>query len=349
MPLFASARPKPVAPQQNPVTDTQGGPVPQNTSLPVSRPMTSPSSVFKAPNYGYRPQPQTQPQGQINVPPPAQPPNPRGYSGNDFWGDFRLGTADRGRSDLGSIVGELSPFYPGLSQTGEDTLLYNGQEYDVNSAQGDWLYNFLDQNGGPNPLGDSSGLVDLLMSRLGQQWQPTQQQSALRGQLESSLMDFINQNRQPVDPASIHGSPEAQAFQLQNQRNSEYLRSAMAERLGAEGLGNVESGGGSGAFDSQLAGIQQSQAEGQSQYEAQLAHQILTDRADRLQAALQMGAGYLSDQQRLEMQQQLQQTQAGLDLARLRLGNQQFYDQLGFNIGSKEADLNQGGAASLFG
>lgn len=164
----------------------------------------------------------------------------------------------------------------------------------------------------------------------------------LRRLLETQLAEFIRRNSADVNASEIHGSAPAQAAQLEGQRQADYLRSAMAERYGAEGLGNVEGGGGSGAFDASMLGIGQQRGAQQAMFEGQLAERMLNDRQTRLQSALQLGAGYLNDQQRLQLQGELQRVNQALEMARLLLSNQQFYDDLGYRIGSREADLNQG-------
>lgn len=167
------------------------------------------------------------------------------------------------------------------------------------------------------------------------------QDPEFRALISQGIADLIKQNS--ADVGDVSSRPDVQAYRAASQREAEGQRSLAAERLAAEGLGDVQ-GGSSGAATSDYLDIEQNAAEQRVQYEANMAYKILTDRQNRLYQALQLGAGYLTDQQRLELQTQLQSIQAALDLTRMTLQNQQFNDDLGFRIGAQEANLIAGGA-----
>lgn len=248
------------------------------------------------------------------VPPKTGPLDPK-----DFWDAVAGMPVSRG--NLQPVVDKLKAVgYADARVTGEDTIFVGGQEWDIVPA-GDRGWQLIPDAGGSGG-GGNFDLTSLLAGRAG----TTSAPNPLRDQILASLSEIIKQNSGPV--GDVSASPEAVAARGATQRASEFQRSAMAERLSAEGLGNQEGGAGSGAFDSEMAGIEQARGEDNMRYEAQLANQILTQRHDRLMSALQLGAGYLTDEQRLQLQDQLQQTQAALDIARMMLQNQQFYDNL---------------------
>lgn len=248
------------------------------------------------------------------VPPKTGPLNPQ-----DFWDAVAGMPVSRG--NLQPVVDKLKAVgYADARVTGEDTIFVAGQEWDIVPA-GDKAWQLIPDNGGNS----GGGPIDF-NSLIGQIGSANAAPNPLRDAILASLQEIIKQNSGPL--GDVGATPQAQANRNATQRAAEFQRSAMAERLSAEGLGNLEGEAGSGAFDSEVAGINQARGEANAKYEAELADRMLTQRHDRLMSALQLGAGYLTDEQRLQLQQELQQTQAALDVTRMMLQNQQFYDNL---------------------
>lgn len=159
------------------------------------------------------------------------------------------------------------------------------------------------------------------------------------------------------------------AYDRQNQRGLDRQKSAIAEQMYAQGI----TGGG---VDTAMQGAQQQANEGRAGFVGNLMYQELQNRRDQLQQALQLGAGLLTAEQENKLKKQLGdldaavrrqgytvQSQLGnreLDIRRMLglgdlalgvrgqdLGNSQFLQNLGFLIGSKQADLNQNAIGAL--
>lgn len=235
---------------------------------------------------------------------------------NDFWTAVQGMPVSRG--NLQPVVDKLVAMgYKDAKVTGADTIFANGQEWDIVPA-GDGQWQLIPDAGGNGGGGGAvtgyAGATSI-----------TSAANPFRDKLLAALTQMIHDNSGPTGDQS--GTPEMMAFRTANKRESDFERSALAERMSAEGLGNVE-GGGSGAFTGEAIGLEQAQGERNAQYEAELTHRILTEKQGRLIQALQLGAGYLTDEQRLQLQEALQNTNASLDITRMMLQNQQFYDNL---------------------
>lgn len=188
--------------------------------------------------------------------------------------------------------------FPDALATGEDTIRLNGVEYDILSSGNQWIFIRDTPGGGGGGTAVGGGATSQALLDL--------------------LQKIIEQNSQPM--GDVSGTPAAMAYQAANQRGADFTRSALAERLAAEGQGATQGEGGSGALTSDLLGLEQAKGERQAQYEAQLSERLLTDRQNRLLQALQLGMGYMTDQQRIQLQAELQQTNSALDYLRITLG-----------------------------
>jgi len=167
-----------------------------------------------------------------------------------------------------------------------------------------------------------------------------------RQQILDSLKQLIAQGSEPI--GDVSNDPRSRAARTSAQRNYEQARSEAAERRASQGLLF------SGATETDINAAQQQRAETQQVVEAQIAGSLLQDRKEKLTTALQLGAGIISEDQRLQVQKELAQveqalhsTQLQLQLAQSLMQNQQFYDKLGYDLGLQEAGLNSGSVGAL--
>jgi hypothetical protein len=162
---------------------------------------------------------------------------------------------------------------------------------------------------------------------------------ALRQQILDALQQIISQGNQPI--GDVSQTPEAMAYSRAQQREQQRARSQSLERRTAQGLGT------SGAAQTDINAGQQKAAAQQAQYEATLAHNLLSERKDRLERALTTGSGFLNQEQQLRLQEQLQNTNAALSstenqikLIESLLFNQRFYDDLAYRYSTAENTAN---------
>lgn len=196
--------------------------------------------------------------------------------------------------------------------------------------------------------------------------------------VRTQVLDLMRQGQEPVTLESPELAPQVAAFNLAQKRGLDEARSAMAERLGAQGLGS------SGAFDTGVQGLYEQGAENKASYAADLVGRQLEGRRARMMQALSMGAGILSQDQEDKLRRDLaaidaeirklglstqrelgmadigvrqygigSQERLGLgDLALRRLLGMGALDlnrqRLGFDVGQWESILNNYGYNSLF-
>lgn len=251
--------------------------------------------------------------------------DPNGFgSAWDYW-------VDRIRRGDGSILvrnGTLTKHQEGTG-TGGGSRVFSGDQ-------------------GNNAAG---GIIDELLKRLqgsGTFSQPAPVQGntdpgavALRQQILDALKTLIAQGTEPV--GDVSQQPEAMAYSRAQQREQQRARSQALERRGSQGLLY------SGQANTDINVGQQASAAKQAQYEATLAHNLLTDRKDRLERALTTGAGFLTNEQSQRLQEQLQNTNAALGstdqqikLIESLLFNQRFYDDLAYRYSTAENSANGG-------
>ena len=263
-----------------------------------------------------------------------------------------LGSGGRTPQDLANFISQHPELSQGITITGskgDKVRLADGRVFDAVLAAGEGgkgaTWNPVTGGGDGGGGGtDYNSLNDLIAHLLGQFGYGSS--SLTGGGGSGPARDLINQqyaaliaeNSKPV--GDVSQTPQALAYANAAQRAGEFGRAKLAERAGAEGMGQGQGGAGTGGFDSDVMGMQQAEGEANSQYQAKLAEQLLTDRQNRLQTALTQYGGYLNDTDRLTLQQQLQSVTAALQMAQLAVQNTQFYDNLGYLIGNQESNLN---------
>lgn len=170
--------------------------------------------------------------------------------------------------------------------------------------------------------------------------------------VQNAILSALQEGQKPVDGNDPTVAPILAAMNQKAQRAKDYNQQQLAERLASQNLLH------SGAMDVGTAGYNQSVDEAQSQQTAQVMTQLLTDRRNRLMQALQLGANYLNADQGRQLQAELANVnsalqtfsvKSGLGLGMLGslLNNQQFYDQLGTQLGEFNAGLNQNAALGI--
>jgi hypothetical protein len=175
-------------------------------------------------------------------------------------------------------------------------------------------------------------------------------------------------NMLALDPNKIGANdpdiaPARAAYDVAAQRAGDRQQSQLAEQAAFQGLGT-------GALHTAQQGIEQQSKEARAAYNADLTMQALESRRGRLMEGLKLGAGLLSQEQENKLRMDIANLDAeirrfgiqvqerlglgDLDLRKLLgmreldltkraqdLQNKQFGQRLGFDIGSREAELNQ--------
>jgi len=246
-------------------------------------------------------------------------------------------------ADLSAAMAEIQAMYPGTVQIGDDKIrLPNGQVIDVGLSFGagggvGWWWG--DDSGGggggqmpsmgqglPSYGQDFSATYGGSLAR-----QPSQASNAIQSAFQKALLELLNR-RPNVDPEALRQGAPFQAYQMGAQRASERDLATAAERAAYEGYA------GSGAAESERAGIRQARGEGESAFLGNLAVGELAAQRQELQFALQTAAA-LGD---AESTRDLQRELADLDAAIQR-------ERLGFNYDQMQADMNYRAAQLAMG
>lgn len=183
------------------------------------------------------------------------------------------------------------------------------------------------------------------------QYQP-QTTPAYDDLVRQAIMQAIQTNQQPVNANDPLIAPMLASLNAQSQRAKEANQSQLAERLSAQHALS------SGAFDTGVAGYNQAIDEGASNSLAQLMTNVLGQRQKQLQDAISMGANYLNADQARQLQTELANVNAaisayqaksnvGLGTLEALLQNEQFYNQLGAQIGEFGQSQNNNAVNSV--
>lgn len=185
------------------------------------------------------------------------------------------------------------------------------------------------------------------------------------------LIALIGQNAVPAADDPII-KRQSEVFAAGQQRAAKQAQDEAAEAAGAEGMGS------SGALELRKRAASERAGNAIGAFEADLTNREYVRRKQEIQDYMKMNAATIdADQQRM-LQRELAQLDAALrrqgydvqtslgnreldirndlgqkgiqnDLMRLLLSNNQFNNQLGFQIGATEAQLNNSALRSLFG
>lgn len=157
---------------------------------------------------------------------------------------------------------------------------------------------------------------------------------SMNDEVRNTIMRLLGQGAGDISVTDPNLAPAARAYRNAAQRETQRRREVMAERLAAQGLGD------SGAFDAEVASGLQDEGTGIANFESQLILNEMKNRREELMQALQLGAGLLTAEQQRAVQLEIAHLEAALRREGMSLQNQQFYDNLGFNIGDREAYWN---------
>lgn len=163
--------------------------------------------------------------------------------------------------------------------------------------------------------------------------------------VRNAIMDAIRSGQQPVDATDPMIAPLLAAVQGQGQRAKEQNQGRLAEQLSAKHLLS------SGAYDTGVERYNQGIDEATGGTLAQLMTNVLSQRQQKLMQAIQTGANYLNADQARQLQAELSnvnsalaqyqaKSSVGLGTLASLLQNQQFYDNLGANIGMFTSNQN---------
>lgn len=195
------------------------------------------------------------------------------------------------------------------------------------------------------------------------------QNSAISEQMRGVLSNRLTDLSKPInileDPTY---KAQTDAFNLSQSRGADRQRKVLAERNAAGGT--LASGG----FNTNVNQVYEKQAEGEAKYSADLAGQRLGERETQLNAAIQMARAVGQDdvalqlenekaalaQAALQLQGELGRSdlslrdrlgsgQLNLGLMNALMGNQQFYDSLGFNYAGLQNSMNRDAVIQALG
>jgi hypothetical protein len=198
---------------------------------------------------------------------------------------------------------------------------------------------------------------------------PQGQPTSVAGAFQQALVNRLAPG--PVNAQAPEIAGAIGANRGAEQRGFERNRAMMAERAGSQGLDQ-------NAFNSQVTGLAQERAGREGQFEGQMTRELAQQRAQELTSALSLGGAMLSEQDKMALQKELAQLQAqltregtaaqvglgqgdlslrdklgsgqlNLGLLNALLGNQQFGQNLGANLGMFSAGLNQKTISELLG
>jgi hypothetical protein len=148
---------------------------------------------------------------------------------------------------------------------------------------------------------------------------------AFGDQIKAMVLKLMGQ--QPTDVMTdpvYRGAMDA--YNTQQQRNTEVERNAMAERMAAEGTLNT------GGFTDRVARGEQVRGENTANFAGQLGIRELERQREEVMQALQLGAGMMTDEQRLALTEKLGMINASLQQQSITNQNNQFNSSLGWQM-----------------
>jgi hypothetical protein len=156
--------------------------------------------------------------------------------------------------------------------------------------------------------------------------------AASQAQIDDARRDALLKMLTATPPTAeeLNASPEANAYRLQEQRSYERDRDQLAEDAAFQGYNST------GAFDTELAGLRQSRAEGEAGFVGQLAITRMQQQREDLQFAIQQA----QNQGQFDAAQAMQRELAQLDAAIRREQLAQSASQFGQNLEEQKRQAN---------
>lgn len=157
--------------------------------------------------------------------------------------------------------------------------------------------------------------------------------------LRQAILDQIGKDTAPVSLSDPALSGQAAAYHVTQQRSSDQMRSALAERLAAEGLNS--GGQGSGTFDTGVQGIQEQQGQNEAGFNANLVAQETQARRQDLTNQLQLANAVGARKEAAQIQLALSQLDQTYKYAALNQNESQFTDSTIFNYEQLKAQMDR--------
>lgn len=269
---------------------------------------------------------------------------------------------------LSQAMAEIQKAYPGTVWNGKDTITVPGLgSIDVLAGAGapgsSWWWGDLSQGGGgggqmpTSTLGGLSqalsvgngGSIPLGNTRMDTGALP---RDPMQDAYRSQVMRLLQRNPEDITLEETARLPQAQAYRAAAERGRRERLAGEQERLASQGLEQ------SGAADAALASGYQDMAQNVSSYNANLMGEELTARRAELQSAIQTAQQWGLADEANQLQRQLANLDAqmrmvgygiqrelglgglSLDAQRIANQNQQYYDELGWNMAQYQNDSN---------
>jgi hypothetical protein len=164
------------------------------------------------------------------------------------------------------------------------------------------------------------------------------------GAFGDSIRAKIQQLMNPGDPMD---SPVYQgamrAYDAQQQRGTDRTRNAIAERMAASGQAN------SGAMDAQIGAAEQAAGEASASFSGELGVRALEQQRQEIMQALQLGAGLMTDEQRLALTEKLGLINANLQQQGITNQANQYNSNMGWEQAQYSDAMNRIPWATIFG
>lgn len=150
---------------------------------------------------------------------------------------------------------------------------------------------------------------------------------ALSAAVKAMVMKLMGQSPTDVSTSPVYQG-SIKAYDLQQQRNADKMKNAIAERMAAEGTAN------SGGMSDRLLGAEQAAGEKTAGFVGELSVRELTRQRDEIMQALQIGAGMMTDEERLALSEKLGLINAALN--QQQIGNQYALGQGQLGLGQQQ-------------
>jgi hypothetical protein len=155
------------------------------------------------------------------------------------------------------------------------------------------------------------------------------------GPIPDAIMRLLGRGEGGTGPKDPNIAGPTAAYRATVERQGRRNRNAMAERYAAEGLN--PGGAGSGAFDSAVQSEGESEGIDVANYQGHLIVNEIAAKRQDVMNALQFAQG----EEKLGLEQYLAQLNDALQRAQMGQQNQQYYDNLTYNMGRDAAGLDE--------
>jgi hypothetical protein len=200
----------------------------------------------------------------------------------------------------------------------------------------------------PSPTTQTSGGTDWSQQPISG---PTSTEQT-QGVFNDVLIKMLSQDPSNVAITDPTLQPQAEAYRFARERGATQQQQQLAESLSSRGLGS------SGAMDTGLGNAWQDAGQDIAGFEAQLVGNELTRRRQEILEYMRLAGGQMNADQARMLSKELAELNNAIENRRINvtadlggrdldlraliaaMGNQQFYDNLGFNIGDREAYYN---------